>query len=66
MKAMALPQITSIGFTCRHTETTADFYCRHLGFEPAGSCTLEPGAYAALLGLPGSRLKLQRLRLALF
>ena len=63
MKAMALPQITSIGFTCRHTETTADFYCRHLGFEPAGSCTLEPGAYAALLGLPGSRLKLQRLRL---
>ena len=63
MNAMALPQITSIGFTCRDAEATADFYCRHLGFEPAGSFTLEPGSYAALLGLPGSRLKLQRLRL---
>ena len=63
MNAMALPRITSLGFTCCDAEATAAFYCRHLGFEPAGSFTLEPGTYAELLGLPGSHLKLQRLRL---
>ena len=60
---MGDPQITSLGFTCRDLQATAEFYCHRLGFEPADCLTLEPGPYAALLGLPGTRLKLQRLRL---
>ncbi|NDG74742.1 MAG: lactoylglutathione lyase [Synechococcaceae bacterium WB8_1B_136] len=60
---MALPHIHSIGFSCGNAEQLAAFYCRELGFQLGSSLELEAGGYADLLGLPGSRLKLQRLHL---
>jgi len=58
------PLIDSIGFTCAAAETAAAFFCRELGFvAEAEALVLEPGPYAALVGLAGARLKLVRLRL---
>ncbi|MEB3255220.1 MAG: VOC family protein [Synechococcaceae cyanobacterium] len=57
---MALPQILSFGFSCADAEPLAAFYTETLGFRRGETLLLE-GAYAALVGLPGSRLKLVRL-----
>jgi catechol 2,3-dioxygenase-like lactoylglutathione lyase family enzyme len=60
---MSTPHIRSIGFTCRDAEAIANFYTSHLGCQSQECLELEAGAYAELIGLPGSRLKLLRLQL---
>lgn len=52
----ALPRILSFGFTCADAEALARFYRDRLGLERGETQELG-GAYAALIGLPGSRLK---------
>ena len=61
MTTIPLPHIRSIGFTCRDGESLAAFYCDQLGFQRGKHWTIDGGVYAALLGLPGSRLQLQQL-----
>ena len=58
-----LPHIASIGFSCSDAESLARFYETHLGCRRAESIEIHGGPYAELIGLPGSRLRLQRLRL---
>ncbi|MFM7264995.1 MAG: VOC family protein, partial [Cyanobium sp.] len=58
---MALPRILSFGFSCADAEALAAFYTESLGFRRGETLVLE-GAYAALVGLPGSRLKLVSLQ----
>ncbi|MBV2351855.1 VOC family protein [Synechococcus sp. HK05] len=60
---MRTPHIRSLGFTCRNAEALASFYTSHLGCLRQECLELEAGDYAELIGLPGSRLKLLRLRL---
>jgi len=60
---MSLPSIHSYGFTCRDAEALASFYGSHLGFQRRSCLEIEGGPYAALLGVPGSALKLLRLEL---
>jgi catechol 2,3-dioxygenase-like lactoylglutathione lyase family enzyme len=60
---MITPHIHSIGFTSRDAEALASFYTSHLGCRRQECLELEPGSYAQLIGLPGSRLKLLRLQL---
>ncbi len=57
------PLIRSIGFSCRDAEGLARFYCDQLGFSRGAAHIVEGGAYAELVGLPGSRLKLLRLQI---
>lgn len=52
----ALPRILSFGFTCADAEALARFYSDRLGLVRGETQELD-GAYAALMGLPGSRLK---------
>lgn len=60
---MTMPHIRNIGFTCRDAEALASFYTSHLGCRRQECLELEAGSYAELIGLPGSRLKLLRLKL---
>jgi len=60
---MSTPYIRSIGFTCRDAEALASFYTSHLGCRRQECLEIEAGSYAELIGLPGSRLKLLRLKL---
>lgn len=60
---MSLPHIHSFGFTCRNAEAIANFLESHLGFERRECIDIDGGAYAALLRLNGSQLKLIRLAL---
>jgi catechol 2,3-dioxygenase-like lactoylglutathione lyase family enzyme len=53
---MALPQIRSFGFSCADADRLADFYIQRLGFRRGTTFELG-GAYAELVGLPGSLLK---------
>ena len=63
MTKPATPHIASIGFSCSDAESLARFYETHLGCRRAESIEIHGGPYAELIGLPGSRLRLQRLRL---
>jgi catechol 2,3-dioxygenase-like lactoylglutathione lyase family enzyme len=58
-----LPHIRSVGFSCRDAEALAGFYSTHLGCRAGSTLTIDDGAYAELVGLPGSRLQLHRLHL---
>jgi catechol 2,3-dioxygenase-like lactoylglutathione lyase family enzyme len=57
------PHITGIGFTTANADAAATFFETTLGFTRGESLLVEAGPYAQLVGLPGSRLKLQRLHL---
>ncbi|MCP9833928.1 MULTISPECIES: VOC family protein [unclassified Cyanobium] len=59
---MMLPHIESIGFTSADAEASAAFFVEVLGFQPCGQARIvDGGPYSALVGLPGTRLKLLRL-----
>ncbi len=60
---MNLPHIESIGFSCSDLEATSRFFCEGLGFAAGESQEIQGGPYAALMGLPGAVLRLQRLRI---
>jgi len=60
---MSLPHIESIGFSCSDLEASSRFFRQGLGFVEGESLLIEGGPYAALLGLPGAVLRLQRLRI---
>lgn len=56
------PQLQAVSFSCGDAEACAAFFCSQLGFRRLDA--IEPGeAYAALVGLPGARLRLVRLAL---
>jgi len=56
------PHLQAVSFSCGDAEACASFFCSQLGFRRLDA--LDPGAdYAALLGLPGARLRLVRLAL---
>lgn len=57
------PHLSSIGFTTANAEAIADFFTSTLGFSRGDNLVIEPGPYAGLVGLAGSRLRLQRLHL---
>lgn len=57
------PHITGIGFTTADADAAAHFFETTLGFQRGDTLVVEPGPYAQLVGLPGSRLKLVRLHL---
>jgi catechol 2,3-dioxygenase-like lactoylglutathione lyase family enzyme len=54
---VVLPRILSFGFTCADAEALAGLYGERFGLQRGATHELG-GAYAALVGLPGSRLKL--------
>ena len=56
------PHLEAVSFSCGDAEACAAFFCSQLGFRRVDA--IEPGpAYAALVGLPGARLRLVRLAL---
>ncbi len=56
------PQLEAVSFSCSDAEACAVFFCSQLGFRRLEA--IDPGPeYAALVGLPGARLKLVRLAL---
>lgn len=58
----AWPHLAAVGFSCADAEACAAFFCSQLGFRRIDA--IEPGPdYAALVGLPGARLRLVRLAL---
>lgn len=58
------PIIRNIGFSCRDAEALASFYKNRLGFKRRGAALfVEGGAYAELVGLPGSHLQLLQLQI---
>lgn len=59
------PHLLAIGFSTADAETAASFYTQTLGFERTQTLTIDAGAYADLVGLPGAQLKLVRLQLGL-
>lgn len=61
--ALQTPRISSFGFTTAHADAAAHFFETTLGFTRGESLLVDAGAYAQLVGLPGSRLKLVRLHL---
>lgn len=60
---MHSPHIRSIGFTCSDSDAIANFYEQHLGCQRLETLLVDGGSYGQLIGLPGSQLKLVRLRL---
>ena len=60
---MTQPHIASIGFTCSDGDAIANFYQEKLGFQLLETLLIDGGSYSELIGLPGSQLKLMRLRL---
>ena len=60
---MSDPHILSLGFSCSDAAGLASFYKNHLGCRHLGSLEINAGPYAELLGLAGSRLRLERLQL---
>ncbi|MFM8673656.1 MAG: VOC family protein [Vulcanococcus sp.] len=57
------PHLSSVGFTTANAEAAADFFASTLGFRRGDNLVIESGPYAELVGLAGSRLRLQRLHL---
>lgn len=56
------PHLEAVSFSCRDADGCSAFFCSQLGFHRLDS--IDPGdSYAALLGLPGARLKVVRLAL---
>lgn len=56
------PHLEAVSFSCADADACAAFFCSQLGFRRLDA--IDPGAaYAALVGLPGARLKLVRLAL---
>ena len=61
---MFQPHLDSLGFTSSDAEATATFFEQCLGFQrEVEAPILEGGPYAKLVGLPGARFKLLRLRI---
>jgi catechol 2,3-dioxygenase-like lactoylglutathione lyase family enzyme len=59
----AAPAIESFGFTTADAARSEALFCGRLGFRVESRRTIEGGPYAQLIGLPGARLELVRLRL---
>ena len=58
------PHLEAVSFSCSNADACAAFFCSQLGFRRLDA--IDPGPdYAALVGLPGARLKLVRLALGL-
>ena len=56
------PHLEAVSFSCTDADACAAFFCSQLGFRRLDA--IDPGPdYAALVGLPGARLKLVRLAL---
>jgi len=56
------PHLAAVGFSCGDADACAAFFCSQLGFRRLDA--IDPGPdYAALVGLPGARLRLVRLAL---
>ena len=56
------PHLEAVSFSCSDADACAAFFCSQLGFRRLDA--VDPGPeYAALVGLPGARLKLVRLAL---
>lgn len=58
-----VPLIRSIGFGCHDADALATFYGDQLGFRRGREILVAGGAYAELVGLPGSRLRLLQLQI---
>lgn len=61
--ATEFPLIRSIGFGCHDADALATFYGDQLGFRRGREILVAGGAYAELVGLPGSRLRLLQLQI---
>jgi uncharacterized protein GlcG (DUF336 family)/catechol 2,3-dioxygenase-like lactoylglutathione lyase family enzyme len=56
------PHLEAVSFSCSDADACATFFCGQLGFRRLDA--IDPGPeYAALVGLPGARLRLVRLAL---
>ena len=57
------PRLLQVGFSSQDLERTTAFFVTYLGFRPGQCIELSSGPYRQLIGLPESRLRLQRLHL---